>query len=420
MPVRADSLFILADDLSGAADCAVGGAKAGLKSIVLLNHSIGRSPQVESAHVVAVDADTRHSAPEVSRAVNLAIWRSHAAPRRLFYKKIDSTLRGNFAADTSALVGAGVAIVAPAFPPAGRTVREGRVFVKGVALERTEIWSNERMQGEADLVAMLRAAGVSALNVPLETVRGDLHRELARLISAGEVRAVVCDAEEGGDLAAIAEASVGLPLYWVGSAGLVPHLLRAAGLEGQRAQPRLAINAPILTVVGSLSAVSREQAHVLESRAGLSAFEPAPEVLRAGEGHPHWQSLCDRVEQALSTGKDVMIRTGVEGHDDRAGGRVLCESLGRVLAAVASHVGALVATGGETARALLLALGTQSLQLIREVEPGIPLSLTLGQRSIPVITKAGAFGSSAALLNCYLELAAIRRRAAAGITKGHE
>ena len=214
MPVRVDSMFILADDLCGAADCAVGGAKTGLKSIVLLDHTVN-----ESAQVVAVDADSRYRTPAVSRAINLAIWRSHSAPGRLFYKKIDSTLRGNFATDTSSLVGAGVAIVAPAFPQAGRTVREGRAFVKGVPLERTEIWSNERMHGEAELVAMLRAEGVSALNVPLETVRGDLRRELARLVSGGQVQAVVCDAEEDDDLAAIAGASLGLPVYWVGFCG---------------------------------------------------------------------------------------------------------------------------------------------------------------------------------------------------------
>jgi uncharacterized protein YgbK (DUF1537 family) len=108
-----------------------------------------------------------------------------------------------------------------------------------------------------------------------------------------------------------------------------------------------------------------------------------------------------------------MIRTGVEGHDDLAGGHALCESLGRLFAAVAPRVGALVATGGETARALLAAFGAWGLQPLREIEPGIPLSLALGRRSIPVITKAGAFGSPAALLRCYRELAAIRRGAAA-------
>jgi D-threonate/D-erythronate kinase len=413
MPVRADSMFILADDLSGAADCAVRGAKAGLKSIVLLDHSVA-----EPAQVIAVDADSRYKTPEESRAISAALWRSHSAAGRLFYKKIDSTLRGNCATDASALVGAGVAIVAPAFPEGGRTTRAGRVFVKGVPLERTEIWSNERTGGETGLVAMLRAEGVSALNVPLETVRGDLRRELARLVSGGQVLAVVCDAEEDDDLAAIAGASVGLPVYWVGSAGLVAHLLRAAELEGDARQPSLAFAAPILTVVGSLSAVSRQQAHVLECHADLSLFAPTPEALRTGESHPLWQSLRDEVGQALSAGRDVMIRTGVEGHDDLAGGHVLCESLGRLLAAAAPRVGALVVTGGETARALLAAFGARGLQPLREIEPGIPLSLALGRRSIPVVTKAGAFGSPAALLRCYRELAALRRGDAADTAKG--
>ena len=114
-----------------------------------------------------------------------------------------------------------------------------------------------------------------------------------------------------------------------------------------------------------------------------------------------------------------MIRIGLEGHNDLARDHMLCESLGRLLVSVAPMIGALVATGGETARALLLALGTHGLLLVREVEPGIPLSLGLGRQSIPVITKAGAFGSSAALLRCYKELAAVRRRDAAGTAKGH-
>jgi D-threonate/D-erythronate kinase len=119
--------------------------------------------------------------------------------------------------------------------------------------------------------------------------------------------------------------------------------------------------------------------------------------LRGGESHPLWQSLRDQVGQVLSAGRDVMIRTGAEGHDDLARGHMLCESLGRLLVAVAPRIGALVATGGETARALLPAFGAHALQLLREIEPGIPLSVALGRQSIPVITKAGAFGSPAAL-----------------------
>jgi 4-hydroxythreonine-4-phosphate dehydrogenase len=64
-------------------------------------------------------------------------------------------------------------------------------------------------------------------------------------------------------------------------------------------------------------------------------------------------------------------------------------------------VGALVATGGETARAILDTWGIQRLRLLGEVEPGLPWSVTDGwRRALIVLTKAGSFGSPGTLLHC--------------------
>ena len=138
------------------------------------------------------------------------------------------------------------------------------------------------------------------------------------------------------------------------------------------------MSGPIVTVVGSLSAVSRQQAQVLESNADLTVFVPTPALLRTGETHPLWQSLRDQIGEALSAGRDVMIRTGLEEHNDLTYGHALCESLGSLVLPLAPAIGALIATGGETARALLPTFGTHALQLIREIEPGVPLT-GLGQ-----------------------------------------
>jgi D-threonate/D-erythronate kinase len=53
---------------------------------------------------------------------------------------------------------------------------------------------------------------------------------------------------------------------------------------------------------------------------------------------------------------------------------------------------ALVLTGGETAHAVLLALGVRSIELAAEPEPGIPLGLLGGSHRLPVVIKAGGFG----------------------------
>ena len=414
MPALADSMFILADDLSGAADCAVRAATAGLSSVVLFD-----ADTHARADVVAVDADTRELPASRARAINAAQWASRARPRRLFYKKIDSTLRGHFAEEMSALTDAGVAVVAPAFPAAGRTTREARVLVRGVPLEDTETWVGAGMTGEADVVAMLRGQGLEAQCVPLQAVRGDLRGELSRRVADGRIQALVCDAEIDEDLRAIAAASVGLPVYWVGSAGLAAHLPAAAGIEAHAPLPVVDVVGPALFVIGSFSSVSRGQAQALEEHAGPACFVAAPAMLQAGEASASWRAMRDAVRDALADGRDAVVRIGTQAGVLPGQGRALCTSLAALLAPAAPRVGALVATGGETARAVLGAFGVHGLRVVREIEPGVPLSMALaacanrfgsGLRPIPVVTKAGAFGSNDALLNVHREIAGLRRR----------
>ena len=73
-----------------------------------------------------------------------------------------------------------------------------------------------------------------------------------------------------------------------------------------------------------------------------------------------------------------------------------------MLAPHAALVGALVATGGETARAILDGWGIASLFMLGELEPGLPFSFArIGGRPLPVLTKAGAFGSQETLVSCW-------------------
>jgi uncharacterized protein YgbK (DUF1537 family) len=71
---------------------------------------------------------------------------------------------------------------------------------------------------------------------------------------------------------------------------------------------------------------------------------------------------------------------------------------------------AIVLTGGDTARAVCSALGTQSLDVYREAAPGVPISLLQGGRwdGLPVVTKAGGFGDVETLVNVIQQLEALR------------
>jgi len=76
-------------------------------------------------------------------------------------------------------------------------------------------------------------------------------------------------------------------------------------------------------------------------------------------------------------------------------------------ALVAPHfgrLGGLIATGGETARAMLGAANIRSLELLAEIEAGVAVARPGATARPAIVTKAGAFGSEHALYGAYLHL----------------
>ncbi|BCQ52381.1 four-carbon acid sugar kinase family protein [Burkholderia gladioli] len=423
--MRASGLLIVADDLSGAADCAIAFAAAGRRTVVSLDASAPARP----AAVLAVDTDTRRLAPAEAARRAADAWRAQRAPGRRLYKKIDSTLRGNWAAEVAALAAlAGPAIVAPAFPATGRGVIDGRVLVRGVPLEDTETWQLEHAGRDAALRALLEDAGLRVEQVRLEVLRGDPQRIVAMLAAAAAegVRAIVVDAETSEDLARLARLTAALdtPFFWVGSGGLsrelaaLPELFEAdaaAGSEsGVDAEPgaesrsaelaSVVAPGPLLTLVGSLSAISERQCALLRAEAGIAEFIVPPAVLREGAAHAQWPAWHERIGACLRGRQDAIVRIGRDAAFDPAEGALLSGALAALVAPHVEGLGGLIVTGGETARAMLGAARIGALELAHEIEAGVALGRPADGRGPHVVTKAGAFGTEHALLGAYRHL----------------
>lgn len=411
-------ILVLADDLTGAADCGLACAGCGLDTIVALDDC-----RDCDADVLAIDANTRASDPREAAAIMERLIRVHArADNLLVYKKIDSTLRGNVAAELKAVLAAqkslmgngtqAIAVLAPAFPAAGRTTVAGRLLVKGSPLHATDLWRYERKSPPESLNAMIAESGLRSAPVGLSAIRGEKLRETLSEL-AREADVLACDAETEEDLRAIANASMALGrgAVWVGSAGLACHLPHAAGLQ-REAPPRPAplTTEPILFVVGSGSSVSRRQAQFLESRPDIISVRIAPGVLRAGEELPEWRAHRAALERAFSAGVDVLVTLSAEETVESAHDPLLVAALGEMVRPFANSVGALVITGGEAARAVFRAWEIRAMRVVGEVEPGLPYSLTARwRRQLPVLTKAGGFGTPETLLHCREFLRALSR-----------
>ncbi len=408
------SLLIVADDLSGAADCAIAFAAAGLKTVVSLDANA--SDAHADATIIAADTDTRRLTPSEAGTRTTSAWQALSTPGRRLYKKIDSTLRGNWTAEVAALARlAGPAIVAPAFPATGRTVRNGRVIVRGVPLEETDTWKLEHAGRDAQLRVMLETVGLRVAHVSLHALRA-APQDVATMIvsaaaSANGTDAIIVDAETSDDLAALARvtASIGEPFFWVGSGGLARELATLPDLFDENTA-RNAIHSieptqgPILTIVGSLSSISERQCAMLCAEALVCEMIVPPAVLREGARHPEWKRWDERIAANVHNRQDAIVRIGRDDAFDPAEGAYLSGALAALIAPYFDQLGGLIATGGETARAVLAAANVGCLELVHEIEAGIALGRPTGGRGPSIVTKAGAFGSAHALLGAYLHL----------------
>ncbi len=379
------SLRIVADDLSGAADCAASFADAARPVPVYLQGGLPDGP------CWALDTDTRAmdeaSAVEATRRVfgQLAV----GGASQLVYKKIDSTLRGHVGAELAAALAAApqfaAALVAPAFPQQGRTLAGGKLLVHGRA-------ADSAAHG-GDLVAILEAAGLkTALLRP--AAAGELLPSIAAAL-AGGARALVIDAASDAELALVARALLqpAAPcLLAAGSAGLA----RAVAAHDGRA-PAMDTPAPgpVLTLVGSFSPASAAQvAQVERGGDALVLRLTAPQWLEQRHAGPRQDALA-AARTALLQGRHVLF--AVAGEVVQPFTRLLVQGIAAATAPLVPHAAACVLTGGDTARAMFDALGIACLQVTGELEPGISVGVAASQGGRHFILKAGGFGNALAL-----------------------
>jgi hypothetical protein len=212
---RRPRFCVIADDLTGALDTAAPFASHGWRTRVVPWPAAGRGPRALGAlaaeawrgsDVVVIDTASRHVAPrEAARRVRAAMAAGAAQARGVAsYKKIDSTLRGNVAAELAAFRRAcGVACLptAPAFPAQGRTTRGGAVFVHGRPLAASAA-ARDALDPVADgVVARLAPAG--ALEVLDAGTDADLRRIVRRLARARRLDGLVGSGGLAGAVASV-------------------------------------------------------------------------------------------------------------------------------------------------------------------------------------------------------------------------
>jgi D-threonate/D-erythronate kinase len=368
---------ILADDLTGAADAGLPFAARGYATNIWLAQDQG----VDSAAVHVYDTASRADSPEQAAAKVRRFCDSLTASNcPLIFKKLDSTLLGNLAAELEAALeacGFEVALVAPSFPAMGRTLIGGRLHLFG-----------EPSDPPRCLPVLLREQGASGVaHVGLDVLMGggEAVAESVRRLTSQGARLIVLDSASQKDLRRIVQAAelIDARAMLAGAGALageiaekMPESVRAeTTAPEQTAEP-----GRVLLVIGSSNAVTERQIDRLLQLRRVIAIEPGMLVDRrtiSGDSHILlWTKPGSRAEHfavAVFAPFAPLIDSGLRG---------------------------IVLSGGDTAEVVAHCLNAGGIRLEGEIVPGVPWGRFIGGAAagIPVATKAGGFGTDESLV----------------------
>jgi uncharacterized protein YgbK (DUF1537 family) len=335
-------LAIIADDLTGALDTATPFVAAGLHVAVATTLDGIAAALATGADVVAVNTASRAQPPPeaAARAAQAATALMQAKPAILF-KKIDSRLKGNPGIECRAVAkvsGRTALIVAPAIPDQQRLTRNGFVTGRGVETPLA--------------IAPLFADAQRPVSVIDATIQADLDTMVASTDWSS----------------AIAIGARGLGIAFATMLGR-PAASRSVFQPDTKTLFALGSRDPITDA--QIGALARTGIAVIDAPAGQlpPAHFKLPLVLRCSGAH-------------TGSPEKVAHRFG----------------LGVAALLASEPVGTLVTGGGDTALAILQALGVTVLEPQGEAAPGLPwFWISAGPGRVRCVVKSGGFGDTGVL-----------------------
>ena len=409
-------LGCVADDLTGATDVALMLSRSGMRTVQTAGlPEDGLDLSEFDAVVVALKSRTVPAAEAVAQSLATAEKLRRAGATRLYFKycsTFDSTDRGNIGPVSEALlayVNGAFTVACPAFPANARTVYQGSLFVGDTPLNESGMKDHPLTpMRDADLRRVLqRQTRLPVGHVAYAAVEAGaaaIRAAFAREVQVGK-RILIVDALSNRHLEAIGAATAELPLV-TGGSGLalgLPRPWHEAGLLSRLAPPPERLAAPAgraAILAGSCSVATRGQvAKAIAERLPTFRIDP----LAIANGSLTADAILQWIDLA-PTDRPVLVYSSDEPEAALAvqakfGREQAGEMIEALFASVAAALPArgftrLLVAGGETAGAVVQALGVRALAIGPEIDPGVPWTRSISGVDLALALKSGNFGAA--------------------------
>jgi len=405
-------LGCVADDFTGATDLANTLVRAHMRTVQLLG--VPRPGlKVPAADCVIVALKSRSNPANEAVTMSLAAldWLRQQGARQFYFKycsTFDSTDKGNIGPVADAMLdalGADFTVFNPAFPTNKRTVYKGYLFVGDELLSESGMRHHPLTpMSDPSLVRVLRRQTRHKVGlVPYATiVKGvDAIRDAFENLRRQGIRHAILDSITDEHLVTLGEACADLKLVTGGSGmamGLPANFVHKGLMKrGQHSQlPN--VTGPTAVLAGSCSVATQGQVALMKQ--DHEFFELEPIAIAAGRDLAqeaiNWATsrLSEKPLLIYSTATPEQVKAVQERLGREHAGALVEETLGKIARGlVAGGVRRLVVAGGETAGAVVGALGVEGLAIGPEIDPGVPWTFSIGEPALALALKSGNFGA---------------------------
>ncbi len=389
-------ILMFADDFTGSGDAGVQLTKNGIEA-----HIIFDTQKIDPEKSYVVDTESRNiPAEDAYQIVKEILQNMEPYPYEYYYKKMDSTLRGNLKAEITAaeeVLKPDLIVFNPANPDSNRTVVDGTLLMNGVRIMETEIMRDPLCLVTEDNLEKLMQ---KEMNEPVTHFSLTEIRE--NKMDIGDAKIVTFDVLENADMDAVVNYILSLDkkVLWVGSAGMANSLVKAMRKQY-----------PVLSLIGSISQTSRTQVQVAQEAGSTVVEMNIAALLQGGDIN----KVAAEAVSLLQDGQDVIVVTAKE-HEDYLEAIAVGEQKGMDRIEVAKYTQSCIGklstlilkqakvcgcflTGGDTAISVNNYNHAHGAKLVDEVLPIIALIELDGgdYPGLPCIVKGGSIGDHEAL-----------------------
>jgi len=423
--------YIIADDLTGANDTGVQFSKKGYNTIVSILDESENIIIPDKTDVLVIDTETREvDAKTVQQRIKNVLQRLNFSDKDIFYKKVDSTLRGCIGAELEGMINIlekDICVFTPTFPAQQRITIGGYLIINGKPLGLSKYYSGDLKAGKASFISFLLKQQTSlpiARIDFIDVIKGQeaIFEKLNKLYQEGN-KIIIVDATEEMHLKDIFNSInrfEGSVLY-AGSAGLANYFPKSYNKNRSFKLNMEKNKGPVLIVGGSRNSITKSQINHLKGEIDFFDLNIDIEEIWSNRKTILEHFLTESIT-VIKNGQHLVIRTDPFYNDKENINKKLMQKhnlsfreleliirkfLGELTAEIVRNSPArnIILTGGDIALGVCSALGIQNLNIVDELLPGIPLSTAnLKNINLKIVTKAGGFGEKDTLFKLIKKL----------------